>query len=354
MEIRLHDVIRHAGGRRILDGISLSPTPGRVGVVIGPNGAGKTSLLRLIGLLDRPDGGEIVFDGIEARRLRGKALTAMRRRIGFVFQQPLILHGTVWFNLQYALRLRGLPPAPAALEAVLHQVGLGDRKGQVAERLSGGEKQRLQLARVLLADPEVFLLDEPTASLDPLSAGTIETVITELVRRGKTVLFSSHNLLQARLLGDEFFFLQQGRLLQHGTVSDIFSRPVSLDIAEFSQSHNILRGELRAKDGIAELRLPGLDLHVVSDLADGPAAAVIRPEDILLSHDPLHSSARNSLPGTVLRLQDWGMVHAVAVDCGGASLTAFITREAAEQMNLRCGDAVYLTFKSTAVHVVRV
>ncbi len=384
MEIRVENLGRSVQGKRILEGIDLEISPGAVHVVLGPNGAGKSTLLRLLGLLDRPDRGEIFFDGRRLGAMGRSERTRLRRRSGFVFQTPLLLAASVEANLRFGARLRGMRLASGAVGEVLERTGLAGRETQEARLLSGGEKQRLQLARVMLLDPDLVLLDEPTANLDPLSVKNIETTIAGLAGAGKTVVMATHNLIQARLLAARVFFLKQGRLAQAGSAAEVLSRPLSLDIAEFSAAENILSGTLALRAGGTVLncspltpqgsrldgpltpqgsrpdgpltpqgsRLDGpLTIEVISERTAGKATAVIRPEDILVSPGPITSSARNSFPGTVLTLADLGAVIALSVDCSGVLFTVFLTRVSCEQMGLAAGSSVTLTFKATSVRL---
>ncbi|MCU0236790.1 MAG: ABC transporter ATP-binding protein [Acidobacteria bacterium] len=354
MEIRAAGLGRRAGGRAILAGVDLEFSPGVVNVILGPNGAGKSTLLRLLGLLDRPGSGDIVYDGRWLSAMNGAERVALRRRCGFVFQAPLLLAASVEANLRFGARLRSLAVDDEALRRALAATGLAGKKKQEARLLSGGEKQRLQLARVMLLDPDLYLLDEPTANLDPLSVKNIEAAIARLAREGKTVILATHNLMQARLLAGRIVFLQAGRLVQAGSPSEVLSRPLSLDIAEFSAAENILSGTLARRDGRTVLDCGPLNIEVVSEREAGRAAAVIRPEDILVSLQPLDSSARNSFRGTVSAISDLGAVMALVVDCSGVAFTVFLTRISCAQMGLAAGGSVALTFKATAVHLLAI
>lgn len=346
--------------RIIIDGVDLELQTGAVNVLIGPNGAGKTTLLRIIGLLDKPDRGIVEFDGQSANKLKSRQKTILRRKIGFVFQHSLTLEGDVWRNMEYGARVRGQEVDHAAIEVMLHKVGLEGKAGQEAKKLSGGEKQRLQLARVMMLDPELYLLDEPTANLDPLSTRTIETLISEISRNGKTVLLSTHNLVQARLLGQNFFFMKEGRIIHRGSGAEIFHRPISLDIAEFASAENIIHGEIVKADKEGReseekyLQANGLRIRVTTTLNNGRAAGIIRAEDILISREPIMSSARNCFKGQITLVEEMGIILSVAVVCQNQTLISFITRESAHMMDLRPGEEVYVTFKSTAVHVIKV
>jgi tungstate transport system ATP-binding protein len=352
MEIRVVGLGRRAGKKAILEGLDMEFSPGVVNVILGPNGAGKSTLLRLLGLLDRPGSGEITYDGRRLSAMANAERTALRRRCGFVFQAPLLLAASVEANLRFGARLRSLAVDGSALRRVLTVTGLSGKEGQEARLLSGGEKQRLQLARVLLLDPDFYLLDEPTANLDPLSVKNIEAAIARLAREGKTVILATHNLMQARLLAGKVVFLHAGRLVQAGSAAEVLSRPLSLDIAEFSAAENILNGSLARRDGRTVLDCGPLAIEVVSERTTGRAAAVIRPEDILVSLQPLDSSARNSFRGTVRSVSDLGAVMALGVDCSGIAFTVFLTRISCSQMGLAPGGGVALTFKATAVHLL--
>jgi molybdopterin-binding protein len=400
-EIRVRGLSRFAPHRRaILEGIDLEFSPGTVNVILGPNGAGKTTLLRLLGLLERPGRGEIFYDGRGLASMPRAERTRLRRRIGFVFQSPLLLAGSVSANLRFGPRLRGMSVGDDALRRVLAQTGLAGKEEQEARLLSGGEKQRLQLARVMLLDPDLYLLDEPTANLDPLSVKNIEAAIARLAREGRTVVLATHNLTQARLLAGKIVFLKGGRLVQAGAAAEVLSRPLSLDIAEFSAAENIIAGTLTQRGGVTVLDCgplvpqggprPGgplvpqggprpdgplapqggprpdgplapqggprpdgpLAIEVVSERSEGRAAAVIRPEDILVSREAVDSSARNSFRGEVLAIADLGAVMSLSVACGGIVFTAFITRVSCSRLGLAAGDAVTLTFKATQVHLL--
>jgi molybdopterin-binding protein len=352
MDIRVENLGVTAGKKVILQGLDLEFSPGAVNVILGANGAGKSTLLRLLGLLDRPDRGEIYFDGRRLSSLPRAACTALRRRCGFVFQSPLLLAASVESNLHFGARLRGLDLSTAAVSRVLERTGLAGKEKQEARLLSGGEKQRLQLARVLLLDPDLYLLDEPTANLDPLSVKSIEAVIARLAREGKAVILATHNLTQARLLAGKIVFLKAGRLVQAGLAAEVLSRPLSLDIAEFSAAENIIPGTLLLQSGRAMLDCGPLAIEVVSERIAGKAAAVIRPEDILVSLEPVTTSARNSFRGTILDVADLGAIITLHVDCRGIVFTVFVTRISWAEMNLAPGTQVSLTFKATSVHLL--
>jgi tungstate transport system ATP-binding protein len=204
-------------GRRLVDGIDLRL--GRLGitVVMGPNGAGKSLVLRMLHGLVRPTAGEILWGGHALS-------TEIRRRQALVFQKPVLLRRSVAANLDFVLRGRD---AAARRKALLDHVGLAPLADQPARLLSGGEQQRLALARALATDPQVLFLDEPTASLDPASVLTIEKIVRHAALRGTRIIFVTHDPGQARRLADDVVFLANGRLAEHTSARAFFASPAS-------------------------------------------------------------------------------------------------------------------------------
>lgn len=187
---------------------------GRIYAVLGPNGAGKTTLLRLLAGLDAPDRGSIRFHGREVRR--GEKGLEVRRRMVLMSQKPALFRGTVLRNVLYGLKVRGVPQAEALKRAneALSAVGLESLGGREANGLSGGEAQRVAMARALCLDVDALLLDEPTAHIDRASIATIESCLTQLnTNKGVTILFTTHEEEQARRLTSTFLHLREGRLV---------------------------------------------------------------------------------------------------------------------------------------------
>ena len=221
-----------AGSRRIIQGLSVTLDAGPRSVILGPNGAGKSVLLRLCHGLLEPTAGTIAWNSPE---LPGGA-----RRQAMVFQRPVLLRRTVLGNVMYALKLARVPRGEREERAreALRKVGLDAQADHAARVLSGGEQQRLALARVWALRPEVLFLDEPTASLDTGATHEIEKVILALHAAGTKIVIVTHNLGQAHRLGDEILFLHQGRLVERAPADRFLKHPASLEAASF------LEGEL--------------------------------------------------------------------------------------------------------------
>lgn len=206
-------------GKCLLDDVSFRVEPHNITVVMGPNGAGKSLLLRLMHGLIEPTGGWISWGGRPPEH-------EVRRRQAMVFQRPVLLRRSVIANLEFALRSRGISSQRRAMELLEH-VGLTGHAVTPARRLSGGEQQRLALARALAVEPEVLFLDEPTASLDPASTAAIEEIVEAAHQRGTKIIFVTHNIGQARRLADEVLFLHDGRLVEQTPASAFFLQPSS-------------------------------------------------------------------------------------------------------------------------------
>ena len=234
----LADVTKQYGQRTVLAVDDLAIRRGEVLAIVGPSGAGKSTLLRLLNFLEATSGGEIRFGGRLA--VGGDdAPLAVLRRITTVFQRPVLLKRTVEANVAFGLGLRGQRNSAAAVHAILEEVGLAHLAGEAARSLSGGEAQRVALARALVLRPDVLLLDEPTANLDPANVALIEGIVGRMNReQGTTVVFVTHNLFQARRIGQRVALLLDGRLIEVAETKRFFENPQDPRTAAF------VRGEM--------------------------------------------------------------------------------------------------------------
>jgi tungstate transport system ATP-binding protein len=227
----LDGVTLQAGSTTILNRVSLTIAPGAPTLIIGPNGAGKTSLLRLCMGLTAPSSGRITWGG------RGNRAPGRR---AILFQRPVMLRRTTAGNIAYALAQAGIPRQQRArrVATLLERVGLSGLAQRPARRLSGGEAQRLALARALARDPEILLLDEPTANLDPAATRGVEEIIRLAAQSGIKIVMASHDLGQLRRLAGEVIFMVRGALCERGPAKDFFDQPATPEAAAF------LRGDL--------------------------------------------------------------------------------------------------------------
>jgi tungstate transport system ATP-binding protein len=353
--IEVVDLSHGYGEREVLKDLSLGIDKGEVFTLIGPTGAGKTTLLRIMGLLEPPRAGEIYFDGNSIPR-SGRQRLEMRRRMSFVHQKPQVFNLSVYDNVACGLRWRGESRNTTAekVERILETVGLEGCKNRNARTLSGGEAQRVALARSLVLEPEVLLLDEPTANLDPVSTTKIGQLISDIAgQHNTTMIMATHDMSQGQQLAGRMGVLLDGRLAQTGNVTDIFRSPQNEQVAHFVGMENIMPGVITANnEGIVTVNTGRNTIEAVSDWPTGKEVyACLRPEDITLAVSSTRSSARNSFWAKISRVTTLGPLARVEMDCG-FRLVALVTRTSAEELDLRAGREVYAIFKATGVHIM--
>jgi phospholipid/cholesterol/gamma-HCH transport system ATP-binding protein len=224
--VRLEGVTKTFGGRRVLDDLSFSVPSGSGFVILGRSGTGKSVTLRHIIALVRPDAGRVFVDGDEISALTGAALSRVRRKIGFLFQSAALFDSiSVGENVAFPMR-RHTRMADADIVASAREklaaVGLSDEYDKMPGSLSGGMRKRAGLARALALDPQIMLVDEPSAGLDPITADEIDELLLDLKRReGVTLIVVTHNIPSARKLGDHLLMLHEGRIAAEGTAAEM-------------------------------------------------------------------------------------------------------------------------------------
>jgi tungstate transport system ATP-binding protein len=223
LPLRLEEVAYEAGGRILIEPVSLDIARGARTLLLGPNGAGKSLLLRLCHGLIRPSRGRVIWQGAAP----GSNGMQLLHRQAMVFQRPVMLRRSVLANVEYALKLRGLGRHARRERAkeMLARTGLGALARMPARRLSGGEQQRLALARAWAVEPEILFLDEPTANLDPAAVKLVEEIIGAIHAAGTKIVMTTHDLAQARRLADEILFLHRGRVVERRDAASFFAGP---------------------------------------------------------------------------------------------------------------------------------
>tara|TARA_R110000787_G_scaffold63679_3_gene143423 strand:+ start:167779 stop:168537 length:759 start_codon:yes stop_codon:yes gene_type:complete len=230
LPLRVEDLLYEANGQRLIDNISFSLNAGPRTVILGPNGAGKSLLLRLCHGLIQPSAGTVTWRGANAAKHQA-----------MVFQRPVLLRRSVLANVLYGLKLKGTPRAARAgiADDVLARTGLARFQDTPARLLSGGEQQKLALARAWALRPQVLFLDEPTSNLDPAATHAVESICQHMHDEGTRLIMTTHDLGQAKRIADEVLFIHKGRLLEHTPAAHFFETPASGEAAAF------LRGDLR-------------------------------------------------------------------------------------------------------------
>ena len=317
-------------GRTVLALDHLALAAGCRLALVGPNGSGKSTLLRLLAFLEAPDAGTLLLGGHEVRT--GGDRRAARRSVTLVEQRPYLFRRTVLENVAYPLRLRGAPAAAARRRAheALDRLQLGPLAGREGRALSDGEAQRVAVARALAAAPDVLLLDEAVSAADRAAQHALFAAIAdEQGRRPRAVCFASHLLEEAYRWSNDLLALHQGVPV-----------PVTPE--------NLFRVELPGS-GMQRVAVGPVWLEVIADRS-GPATLAIPPREIVLSREALHSSARNSLAGRVVRIAEQGAAVRVTIDAG-VELIALVTRRSFDDLGLAIGAPVHASFKSVAIRI---
>ena len=317
--------------------------------IIGPNGAGKTTLLKIMAGIETPTEGEIVYKGKEIT----DNLDVIRRNCTMVFQKTVVFNTTVFNNVAYGLKIRRVPENEIKnmVNEALEVVKLKGYEKRQARRLSGGEQQRVALARALVLRPEILLLDEPTANLDPKTTSIVEEVINYANRElGTTIVVATHNMFQVQKMAKRAVLLLNGQIAERGTVEEIFLKP-SLAMIDFAGFENVFVGNAKPTGkGTAIIEIgEGLEIEAAIEKS-GKVTVYVRPEDIIVSKIPLKSSARNVLKGRIIEVSDYGRIIKLKVDVGKV-ITSQVTKLSFEEMKLNVGTEVFLTFKASSVRV---
>ena len=229
MKLEIKRLVRDYGTKRVLDLEEVTIEKGTRTAIIGPNGAGKSTLLNIVSRIDSASEGEIAYESEDPRLVTQ------------VFQQPYMLRTSVERNIQYPLRLRNWPEEgmKKRSDELMEELGLLDLRNQKAWKLSGGETQKVALARALSFRPSLLLLDEPTANIDPATTADIEEMLLKINREeGTTILFVTHNLAQARRVCNRLLFLDKGKLVESGDCQRILQNPAE------EKTRRFIAGEL--------------------------------------------------------------------------------------------------------------
>lgn len=328
---------------------------GEVLAIIGPNGAGKSTLLLTINKLLNPEKGTIKFKDQVINEIND---LYYRRQLALVLQEPLLLDMTVYQNIATGLNYRGMrnKEIERRINEWATRLNIGSILEEPATKLSGGQAQRVSLARALVLEPELLLLDEPFSSLDKPSRTSIMHDLRDLLTETKiTTIFITHDQEQPLFLADRVAAMLDGKILQSGTPQEVFSSPVDSSVAEFVGIENVLPGQVvDTGNGKVIVKVAGQQLEAIGALNVGEDVLFcVRPEEITLwssSAIPL-SSARNQIEGQVQSITTQGPLLHISLDCG-FPLKVFITRASANEMNIKKGASLSAAFKASSVHLI--
>ncbi|MEM1539148.1 MAG: ABC transporter ATP-binding protein [Candidatus Bathyarchaeia archaeon] len=349
-KVEVQNLFKEYSGRQVLRNITFNVQSGELFVLVGPNGTGKTTLLRILDLLEEPTSGKVLFNGELVNYSAKKERAALRRKIGMVFQQTVLFNMSVFDNVAYPLKVRGERDFEQKVKTTLELVQLKEFERKNALTLSGGEAQRVAIAQALVTEPELLLLDEPTANLDPRNTSMIEEIISHINRERKTtIIMTTHNMFQAENLADRIAFLNDGKIELLGTFQEIFGKQ-SQPIQSFTRLENVFHGVSKiTPEGTSIVDIgSGLQVEAAFKKA-GNVTLRIPPEDIILSIQPLVSSARNTFEGKITQISEMGHVVKLKVNVRGKNFAVQITKRSFNEMRLNIDSKVYITFKASSV-----
>ena len=328
-----------------LKDISLSIEESEFFVLMGPTGAGKTVLLEAIAGLVPVKGGKILIGGRDVTQLPPE-----KRDISIVYQDyALFPHLTVLENITYGLHFHRTDKARSetVLTRLFEILDLHHLQERLPTNLSGGEKQRVSLARALMVEPRVVLLDEPLSALDPGFREEVRKAIKTLHQSSAaTFLMVTHDFAEALSLARRAAVMNDGRIEQVGGIEDIFQRPTSTFVADFVGMKNLFAAQFKG----TRADVKNLDIELGRQPTNSHGYIAIRPEDIVLSREALSSSMRNSFRGVVTGVFDQGFYYEVQVRAGAVTFKSLITKKSVFELELREGTDVFVSFKSSAIH----
>jgi tungstate transport system ATP-binding protein len=353
--IEVQNLFKEYSGRQVLKDISFKVQNGEIFVLVGPNGSGKTTLLRILDLLEEPTSGKVMFNG-EPVDYSAKDKTAVRRRIGMVFQQTVLFNMSVFDNVAYPLKIKGeynKAHVERNVKALLELVQLHGFEHKNALTLSGGEAQRVALAQALVTEPELLLLDEPTANLDPRNVSIVEEVLSRVNRENKTtIIMTTHNMFQAENLAHRIAVLNEGKIDLIGTFQEIFGKPSGF-LMDFARLENVFSGTSRISAEDTSVIDVGDGVQIVATFRKaGNVTFHVPPEDIILSTQPLFSSARNTFEGRIVQISNLGSVVKLKVRAG-KDFVVQITKKSFNDMKISLDSRVFLAFKASSVKIIQ-
>jgi len=346
--IRIENISKNLG-EFFLNDVTLDIEKGEYFVVLGPTGAGKTILLEAIAGIYSPDRGKILMDGRDITNVPPRS-----RNISMVYQDYMLFpHLTVEKNISFGLKLKKIPTKEIKkkIDGISRMLNVRHLFHRFPGTLSGGEKQRIAIARAVVTEPKALLLDEPLSALD---AQTREGLRYELKKihsvTGITIIHVTHNFEEVFSLGDSVAVMNEGKIIQVGNPDDVFRRPNCEFIANFVGVENLFKGRSTVNNGTSDITINGIKIASTA-CNSGDSVVSIRPEDILVSRNKIESSARNSFSGKITGVIDKGAIIKIVADCG-IPISAIITRRSFDDMGLSRGMSAYFTFKASDVHFI--
>ena len=339
-------------GKFSIRNISLEIKSNEYFIIIGPSGAGKTILLETIVGIHAPLSGMVWLDNKNIT-----ALSPHKRNIGMVYQDYMLFpHLSVEDNIAFGLKQKKVPreEQKKMVEECSDLLNISDLLSRFPVTLSGGEQQRIALARALVLKPELLLLDEPMNALDSCTRDRMRMELSRIRKlTGTTIIQITHHFDDVYTLADRIALMKDGEIVQVGEPENVFQHPSDTFVAEFLGIGNIIRGYGTRSGNLTEIKTTKGQVFYAASPVTGDVVATLHPEDVIISRAPFASSARNCMNGTVSELISSGSTIRVILDVG-FSLMALLTRESCSELHLEPGTKVFATFKASAVHLIPV
>jgi molybdate/tungstate transport system ATP-binding protein len=332
-----------------IDQVNLEIETNEYFVILGPSGSGKTLLLELIAGIWQVDSGDIYIDQ------ENLTWTPMEKRgVGFVYQNYMLFpHKTVFENIAFGLNMQKMDKkeVKTRVNEMMELLNIAHLSHRLPRTLSGGEQQRTALARALIINPKVLLMDEPLSALDRKTRDDLIIQMKELHKKFDiTIVHVTHNFDEALALADRIAIMKDGKISQVGNTTEIFRHPADRFVADFVGAENIFEGVAK-RDGERITLIDTGNIFIYStEPKEGPVHMTVRPEDIILSSEKVETSARNVFKGRISEIIDNGALIKLTVDVG-EPIVVFLTRQSFIEMELNIGKDVWTYFKATAVHV---
>lgn len=331
--------------------ISMKVEKGDYYVVLGHSGAGKTILLEILAGFISPDSGKIFFNNKDISYQK-----IQKRKFGLVFQDHAIFpHLSVKENISYPLKNKKLSRQVIneKVKELAHNFEISHLLDRKTTKLSGGELQRIALARTFALDPDILLLDEPLSSLDVQLKNDFRELLRKLNRNGQTIIHVTHDYEEALLLSNKIAVFNKGEIIQSGETNDVFHHPGSEFVAHFTGIKNYFRVKLKGQEqsGLKIAELNGIEIKLLSDFKNKSGYLIIRCEDIILSNKIQISSAVNNFNGLITEISPSKHGIELVVDIG-IKLTAMISKSSLHKLNLSVGNEIFVSFKASAVRFI--
>ncbi len=369
--LSIRNITKSFGSFAVFRSVSFEVGQGQYFVLLGASGVGKSVLLETIAGLIWPDAGRIFLDGRDVTDEK-----IQKRKFGLVFQNSALFpHMTVYDNIAYPLRCKGLKNSQIRerVDQIAEDFAVTGFLKRRVQTLSGGQSQRISLARAVASEPRCLLLDEPISSLDAKSRPQMRALLRKINRQGQTIVHVTHDYTEAISLGTHIAVMDAGRIAQAGTVEEVFQRPKSEFIARFVGIRNFFKGQLstgrlpgaqvtaeKPADGPAKLRrfvTDGLGLSVMTNSVAGIGVVMVRSEDVTIYNAAMnaHTSARNNFEGTIVDIIPAATGIEVLIDVGAGKtveVAAMISAESVKALELHRGKRVWISFKASAARYV--